>query len=94
MFKFKRRRRKIKGRQTISKKIRESKWILDKASIPTGQYAFPFSLKLPDSKALPSSLDFNDGENIYKVDWTLSFAFNKKFFESPLEITRKLRLQF
>ena len=54
-------------------------------------------MRLPDTNKLPSSMHFKDAnkpEDVYAVTWKLQFSFNKKFYESPLEVSRELLLQF
>lgn len=52
-------------------------------------------MRLPETSHLPSSMHFTDNDNpedVYNVTWKLQFSFNKKFFESPLEVSRELLL--
>lgn len=61
------------------------------AGVPKGQYAFPFTITLPDiDEAYPPSFEFED----FQMKWVLEFAFNEKFKDSVLSYQKIINLKF
>jgi hypothetical protein len=76
----------------------KQKFVFKHNQIIAGQYCFPFTIKLPErdknGKLWPSSVAFNSNDDQFRIGWRLQFGFNRSFKESPLEITRNLKIVF